>query len=64
MSQCDNFRLYIATLANNAANLVAKTNHAYAFKWHKADRTPYFCILLFLPTVSLSVQMVTANGIS
>lgn len=32
MSQCDNFRLYIATLANNAANLVAKTNHAYAFK--------------------------------
>lgn len=60
MSQCDNFRLYIATLANNAANLVAKTNHA--FKLYKADRT--LRILLVLPTASLSVQMATANGIS
>lgn len=64
MSQCDNFGFYVDTLANNTANLVAKTNHVYAFKWYKADRTPHFCILLFLPTVCLSVQMVTANGMS
>lgn len=41
----DNFRFYIATLANNVANLVANANHVYVFKWYKEGRTPCACLV-------------------
>lgn len=62
MSLCDNFRLYIATLANKVANLVANAIHVYLYKLYKVDRKAHFCIVL--PTLSKSLLMVTANEVS
>lgn len=42
MLQCDNFRLYIATLANIAANIVAKTNYVYSLNDIKRIVHPIF----------------------
>lgn len=62
MSLCDNFRLYIATLANEVANLVANAIHVNLSKLYKADRKAHHCIVL--PTLSKSLLMVTANEVS
>lgn len=50
MLHCDNFRLYIATLADNVANLLANANRV--FKIYKAGTTAHSYILILLPTVS------------